>query len=43
MATPARPDVDELRNLTAAIVVDQEPMGANALSTVGTATDAYAM
>jgi hypothetical protein len=43
MATPARPDVDELRNLTAAVVVDQEPMGANARSTVGTATDAYAM
>jgi len=38
-----RPDVDELRNLSAAIVVDQERMGANSRSTVGTATDAYAM
>src|SRR3990170_40532 len=43
MATPARPDVDSLENLTAAIIVDQEPMGANARSTVGTATDAYDM
>ena len=43
MATPARPDVDALENLTAAIIVDQEPMGANARSTVGTATDAYDM
>ena len=41
MATPARPDVDSLENLTAAIIVDQERMGANARSTVGTATDAY--
>ncbi|WP_027343962.1 ATP-binding cassette domain-containing protein [Hamadaea tsunoensis] len=38
-----RPDVEELRNLSAAIVVDQERMGANARSTVGTATDAYTM
>ncbi|WP_428965662.1 ATP-binding cassette domain-containing protein [Micromonospora fluostatini] len=38
-----RPDVDALRNLSAAIVVDQERMGANSRSTVGTATDAYAM
>ncbi|WP_241844967.1 ATP-binding cassette domain-containing protein [Streptomyces silvensis] len=38
-----RPDVDELRNLSAAIVVDQERMGANSRSTVGTATDAYTM
>src|ERR1043165_6724421 len=38
-----RPDVDELRNLSAAIVVDQERMGSNSRSTVGTATDAYAM
>ncbi|MFC5180976.1 ATP-binding cassette domain-containing protein [Actinomadura harenae] len=38
-----RPDVDGLRNLSAAIVVDQERMGANARSTVGTATDASAM
>jgi excinuclease UvrABC ATPase subunit len=39
----ARPDVDSLRNLGAAIVVDQERMGANSRSTVGTATDAYTM
>ncbi|NUR26075.1 MAG: excinuclease ABC subunit UvrA, partial [Catenulispora sp.] len=38
-----RPDVEELRNLSAAIVVDQERMGANSRSTVGTATDAYTM
>jgi excinuclease UvrABC ATPase subunit len=43
MGTPSRPDVDSLEGLTAAIIVDQEPMGANARSTVGTATDAYAM
>src|ERR671915_777390 len=43
MATTARPDVDSLENLTAAIIVDQERMGANARSTVGTATDAHAM
>jgi excinuclease UvrABC ATPase subunit len=43
MATPARPDVDSLENLTPAIVVDQERMGANARSTVGTVTDAHAM
>ena len=43
MPTQARPDVDSLEGLTAAILVDQEPMGANARSTVGTATDAYAM
>src|SRR5687768_6644371 len=43
MATPARPDVDALENLTAAIIVDQERMGANARSTVGTATDTYDM
>jgi excinuclease UvrABC ATPase subunit len=41
-STP-RPDVESLEGLTAAIVVDQEPMGANARSTVGTATDAYDM
>ena len=41
MPTRARPDVDALENLTAAIIVDQERMGANARSTVGTATDAY--
>ena len=39
MASPARPDVDQLENLSAAIVVDQERMGANSRSTVGTATD----
>jgi len=43
MATPPRPDVEELDGLTAAIIVDQEPMGANPRSTVGTATDAHAM
>ncbi len=43
MGTPPRPDVDSLENLSAAIVVDQERMGANARSTVGTVTDAYAM
>ncbi len=43
MATPPRPDVDQLENLTPAIIVDQERMGANARSTVGTATDAHAM
>ena len=34
-----RPKVDEIRNLTPAIVVDQHPIGANARSTVGTAVD----
>ncbi|WP_433384731.1 ATP-binding cassette domain-containing protein [Micromonospora sp. KLBMP9576] len=43
MPNLSRPDVDSLRNLGAAIVVDQERMGANSRSTVGTATDAYAM
>ncbi|MFP3914163.1 MAG: ATP-binding cassette domain-containing protein [Actinomycetota bacterium] len=43
MPTQARPDVDVLEGLTTAIIVDQEPMGANARSTVGTATDANAM
>src|SRR3954451_20410238 len=43
MGTPARPDVDSLDNLSPAIVVDQERMGANARSTVGTVTDASAM
>jgi excinuclease UvrABC ATPase subunit len=43
MPAQARPDVDSLRNLSAAIVVDQERMGANSRSTVGTATDAYSM
>src|SRR3984957_14337972 len=43
MPTLARPDVDVLEGLTTAIVVDQERMGANSRSTVGTATDANAM
>ena len=43
MATVARPEVDVLEGLTTAIVVDQERMGANARSTVGTATDADAL
>ncbi|WP_442930711.1 ATP-binding cassette domain-containing protein [Micromonospora sp. NBC_00421] len=43
MPTSARPEVDVLDGLTTAIIVDQERMGANARSTVGTATDATAM
>ncbi|MCF6474287.1 excinuclease ABC subunit UvrA [Nonomuraea sp. MG754425] len=43
MPSLARPDVDALHNLSAAIIVDQERMGANARSTVGTATDAHTM
>ncbi|HUX70759.1 MAG TPA: excinuclease ABC subunit UvrA [Cellulomonadaceae bacterium] len=43
MPTLARPDVDVLDGLTTAIIVDQERMGANARSTVGTATDVNAM
>ena len=43
MPSQARPDVDSLRNLSAAIIVDQEPMGANVRSTVGTATDAHTL
>ena len=43
MPALGRPDVDSLRNLSAAIIVDQERMGANSRSTVGTATDAYSM
>ena len=43
MPTTARPDVDVLDGLTTAIVVDQERLGANARSTVGTVTDANAM
>jgi excinuclease UvrABC ATPase subunit len=43
MPTLARPEVDVLEGLTTAIIVDQERMGANARSTVGTATDANAM
>nr|WP_296771652.1 excinuclease ABC subunit UvrA [Rhodococcus sp. (in: high G+C Gram-positive bacteria)] len=43
MPTLARPDVDVLDGLTTAIIVDQQRMGANPHSTVGTATDANAM
>jgi excinuclease UvrABC ATPase subunit len=43
MPTLSRPDVDLLEGLTTAILVDQERMGANPRSTVGTATDANAM
>src|SRR3954467_8566475 len=43
MPTLARPEVDLLDGLTTAIVVDQERMGANPRSTVGTATDANAL
>ncbi|GLU48303.1 excinuclease ABC subunit UvrA [Nocardiopsis ansamitocini] len=39
----ARPEVDVLEGLTSAIIVDQQRMGADARSTVGTATDANAM
>lgn len=43
MPTLARPDVDLLEGITTAIIVDQEQMGSNPRSTVGTATDATAM
>ncbi len=43
MPTQARPDVDVLDGITTAISVDQERMGSNPRSTVGTATDADAM
>jgi len=43
MPSQARPEVDVLDGLTTAIIVDQERMGANVRSTVGTATDANAM
>ncbi|MEK0371472.1 excinuclease ABC subunit UvrA [Corynebacterium mastitidis] len=43
MPSLPRPDVDLLQGITTAIVVDQEPLGANPRSTVGTATDATAM
>jgi excinuclease UvrABC ATPase subunit len=43
MPTQARPEVDVLDGLTTAISVDQERMGSNPRSTVGTATDADAM
>jgi excinuclease UvrABC ATPase subunit len=43
MPTLDRPEVDVLEGLTTAIIVDQERMGADVRSTVGTATDANAM
>jgi len=43
MPTLARPEVDILEGLTTAITVDQRPMGGDVRSTVGTATDAFAM
>ena len=43
MPSLGRPDVDSLTNLSAAIIVDQERMGANSRSTLGTATDVNAM
>src|SRR5215217_7361474 len=43
MPSLSRPEVDLLEGLTTAIIVDQERMGANPRSTVGTATDAHAM
>jgi excinuclease UvrABC ATPase subunit len=43
MPTLSRPEVDVLEGLTTAIIVDQERMGSNPRSTVGTATDANAM
>ena len=43
MPTLSRPEVDLLEGLTTAIIVDQERMGANPRSTVGTATDANAL
>ncbi|OHV41378.1 MULTISPECIES: ATP-binding cassette domain-containing protein [Pseudofrankia] len=43
MPTLARPEVDLLEGLTTAIIVDQERMGGNPRSTVGTATDAGVM
>src|SRR6187455_3337150 len=43
MPSQARPDVDVLDGLTTAIIVDQQRMGSDPRSTVGTATDANAM
>lgn len=43
MPSLARPEVDNIEGVTTAILVDQERMGANVRSTVGTATDANAM
>ncbi len=43
MPTLARPEVDVMEGLTTAIIIDQERMGTDPRSTVGTATDANAM
>src|SRR6059058_4586702 len=43
MPTLARPDVDSLEGLTTAIILDQQRLGANVRSTVGTVTDANAL
>ncbi|MBL0887710.1 ATP-binding cassette domain-containing protein [Myceligenerans indicum] len=43
MPSLPRPDVDHLEGITTAILVDQERLGANVRSTVGTVTDAHAM
>ncbi|MFP8963545.1 ATP-binding cassette domain-containing protein [Streptomyces nanhaiensis] len=43
MPTPGRPEADVLEGLTTAIIVDQQRMGSDPRSTVGTATDANAM
>lgn len=43
MPSLPQPEVDHLENLSPAIIIDQERMGANARLTVGTATDAYSM
>ena len=43
MPTLSRPEVDRLEGLTTAIIVDQERLGANPRSTVGTVTDASAL
>ncbi|MFJ2369771.1 ATP-binding cassette domain-containing protein [Microbacterium sp. NPDC087665] len=43
MPSVPRPDVEVLEGLTTAIIVDQERLGANPRSTVGTVTDANAM
>lgn len=43
LPAPARPDVDLLDGLTPALVVDQERLGSNPRSTVGTVTDAHAL
>lgn len=38
-----QPDADALHNLSTAIIVDQQPLGGNPRSTLGTATDVYTM